>query len=437
MQYFILILLLINLNLEAKEFNLYPEDNPNKIKKICHVAKSGDIIYLNSGVYAKRFPLIKCKGNQNAPVTITAKKGASVTIRGSWKIHGNYLVISHLNFRGYSDNLNYNDVIGQWWKPTKNINRIGMLITGHHITLKDNSIGYFTASGVKFTKKSDYITVNHNIIYNNAWWSTGGTGGLIIKNIHQIDNKKTTKVKIVNNLFFGNESRIFSHVFKKGFSKLIIDEGESFLLQQKDDVNKKGAKSGHYVGRYLVKNNLILYNGKGTSLNKVQRVDFVQNYLYCNGTTAKSIKAGGIRGNNTNYDTFVGNYISSCGNKLVISVIGKHNIFKDNIVTSKAQKPMQGITLVRHAFNDPENLNFNAEANRLLKSFQPILENYNIKIQPTGYVVDTKKQVKDIISFIPKKSDTIIQYSHDRVEIKHIDNRGFKGMGNKFILLLK
>lgn len=434
MRYFIFIFLLLSINVEAKEFNLHPQDNPDKIKKICQVAHGGDIIYLGNGVYTKDFPTIKCKGNQNKPLTITAKKEASVTIRSSWKIHGNYLLISHLNFRGYSDSLNYDDVIKQWWKPTKKIRRIGMLITGHHITLKDNTIGYFTASGIKFTGKSDYISVNHNVIYNNAWWSTGGTGGLIVKNIHQIDYKKTTKVEIINNLFFGNESRIFSHVFQKGFSKLTIDEGESFLLQQKDDANKKGAKSGYYMGRYLVQNNLILYNGKGTSLNKVQRVDFIQNYLYCNGTTAKSIKAGGIRGKNTSYDTFIANYVSSCGNKLAISIIGKLNTFEKNMVTSKIQPPMQGVILVDSVFNDPKNLNFNADANQLLDSFQLMLKSHNIKVKPTGYIVDVKKQIQDIISLIPKKSDTIITYYEDRVEIKNINNKGLKEMGNKFIL---
>ena len=428
-----LILLCMLLHLEAREFQLYPQD-VKRIKKICKVARGGDVIYLNSGVYRDRFPQIKCSGSEGAPITITAKKGAKVTIRSSWRVKGNYLTIANLNFRGYSDSLNYSSVIKQWWRPTRSLRQKGLLINGHHIIVKDNAIGYYVASGVKFKGGCDYITVDHNIIYNNAWWTTGGTGGLIMKTIEQIDHSKATKVKIVNNLFFGNESRIFSHLFKKGFSKLVIDEGESFLLQQKEDSNKKGAKSGHYEGRYLVKNNLILYNGKGSSLNKVQRVDFVHNYLYCNGTTANNIAAGGIRGNHTSYDNFLDNFISSCGNRLAVSVVGEHNFFKGNIAKSKTQKPMVGLKLVDKVFNDPENLDFNSDANRVLASFQKILHRYNIEVKPTGYIVDKAKQVEDIIRFIPKKADTVIKRYKDRVEIKNIDNRGIKWLGDNFIL---
>lgn len=435
MKYFILFLLFASL--EAAQFNLYPQDNPQKIKKICIKARGGDTIYFNEGIYTKKFPKIKCSGKKGAPILITAKEGAKVTIRSPWIVKGEYLQISHLNFKGGGENLRYDDVIKQWWNPGKELRQNGLLIVGHHITLKDNAIGCFTASGVKFKGKSDYIQIDHNIIYNNAWWSTGGTGGLIIKTIHQIDNKKTAKIKITNNLFFGNESRIFSHVYKKGFSKLVIDEGESFLLQQKEDANKKGARNGHYSGRYLVRNNLILYNGKGTSLNKVDRVDLVRNYLYCNGTTATSVKAGGIRGKNTNYDTFINNYISSCKNKMAVSVIGKHNTFKNNIVKSKIQKPIPGVKIVDRVFTDPKHLDFNPEANKLLRSFQPLLKRYDIKIKPTGYIVDTEKQIEDIIRLIPKKKGIVIKRVEDKIIIKNIDNRGIKDLGRSFVLKLK
>lgn len=435
MKYFILLLFLMSM--DANGFNIYPHDNPRKIKQICKAARGGDAIYFNEGVYTGQFPWIECSGNESAPIIITAKKGANVTIRNPWTIKGNYLVISHLNFKGDSDSLDYDDVIKEWWQPSKRLKRFGMLINGHHITLRDNTVGYFPSAGIKVKGRSDYITIDHNIIYNNAWWTTGGSGGLTIKTIHQLDNSKARKIKIVNNLFFGNESRIFSHVFKKGFSKLVIDEGESFLLQQKEDFNKKGAISGHYEGRFLVENNLILYNGKGSSLNKVDRVDFIHNYLYCNGTTARNPGAGGIRGNHTNYDNFIANYISSCKDKLAVSVVGKHNVFQNNLAKSAKQKPIPGVKLVDRVFKDPKHLDFNPDANRLLSSFQPALKRYNIEIKPTGYKVDTTKQVEDIIRLIPKRPDTVIKRYRDRVEIMNIDNTGMKGMGDDFVLKLK
>jgi len=316
-------------SLSAAIYTISP-DSVSEISTICRRAQGGDTIYLHGGVYTRPFPVIRCRGDAHAAITLTARPGEQVTIRVPWRVRGAYLHITGLNFRGESDRIDYRTVIEQWWNPGRKIRTMGLLVRGHHIRITDNTVGYFPASGIKITGESDYLTIRHNIIYNNAWWSTGGTGGLIVKNIHEFDPSTATKVILTDNLLFGNESRIISHVFKKGFTKMTIDEGESFLIQQKDDPRKQGAEHGVYHGRYRVENNLILFNGKGSSLNKAARIDMIANTLYCNGTTAQSPNAGGIRGNHTDHDTFIDNAIESCGNDRAISVIGEDNRFEGN-----------------------------------------------------------------------------------------------------------
>ncbi len=438
-RYFLLSGLLIG-SLSAAKYTITP-DSVSKIKNICKVAKAGDVIYLRGGVYKKHFPIMRCKGSKKGFLTITAYPNEKVTIRSSWVITGDYLNIYGLNFRGYADKLNYKKVISHWWKPSKDMKSKGILIKGAHIKFHDNAVGYYPSSGVKFTGKSDYITISHNIIYNNAWWSTGGTGGLIIKNIVQLDNSSSTKVKIVNNLFFGNESRIFSHVFSKGFAKLVIDEGESFLIQQEDDKSKSGHKKGRYQGRYLVKNNLIFFNGKGTSLNKANRIDFISNALYCNGTTAHSPNAAGVRGNKTNDDIFKNNAVDTCKKGKGFSVSGERNYFQNNYIKSPKDPNISGVVKVDKLFENPAKLDFfnpyfGDKFNKLLSSFKDMLEKYSIEIKPTGYKVDTKKQVEDIIKYIPKNSKTVIKREKDKIIIKNIDNKGIKGLGKNFVLKL-
>jgi len=440
MRVFLLITVLFAF-LYSKEFEITPK-SVKRIKKICQEASGDDVVYLRGGVYTRRFPTIKCSGRDGRYIKITSYPDERVIIKSSWVIKGDFLDIGSLSFVGNNQKLNYSRVIKQWWNPKKELKRGGILVKkGHHLKIHDCAVGYFPASGVKITGKSDYIEINHNIIYNNAWWSIGGTGGLIVKNIHQIDSKKDAKIKITNNLFFSNESRIFSHVFKKGFSKLVIDEGESFLIQQKDDPSKKGAKKGKYSGRYLVENNLILFNGKGTSLNKADNIDFVKNTLYCNGSTTKSIKAGGVRANHSNHDRFLDNAVESCKNRMAFSVVGHDNIFERNFAVSKSQKPINGVKIVDKLFRNPKKLDFyskefGSRANKLLDSFSKMLREYNIKVKPTNYVVDSKKMVEDIIKTIPKKSDTVIKRYKDRVEIKNINNSGIKGLGKSFTLKL-
>ncbi len=427
--------------MSAETFILTPETN-DLLPKFCRRAQGGDTIYLRGGTYTRPFTRLKCRGCPQHPIHISAWPGETVTIRGSWRVIGDYLRISGLHFRGDADTFHYPEVIAQWWRPTRAIRRIGLFIQGHHIRLDHNAIGFYPASGVKFTGRSDYLTIDHNIIYNNAWWTTGGTGGLIIKNIRQIDANTSAKVCITDNLLFGNESRIISHVFKKGFARLVIDEGESFLIQQKDDAIKKDARQGHYLGRYLVKGNLILYNGKGTSLNKADHIDLIGNTLYGNGTTATSPNAAGIRGNHTRYNRIINNAIGTTKEGKAISIRGVNNFFKGNVAESRIQKPMPGLTLVSHLFRDPKHLDYATEAfgdraNKLLASFQPMLSQYHITVKPTGYQVDLNKQIATIISTIPRTSATRIEHTPKAIVIHHIDRRGIKGMGEDFVLRLR
>jgi len=424
--------------LSAATYTISPE-TVSEIRTICQRAQGGDTIYLRGGVYTRPFPLIRCRGDAHAAITLTARPGEQVTIRVPWRVRGAYLHITGLNFRGESDRIDYRTVIEQWWNPGRKIRTMGLFVRGHHIRITDNTIGYFPASGIKITGESDYLSIRHNIIYNNAWWSTGGTGGLIVKNIHEFDPSTATKVTLRDNLLFGNESRIISHVFKKGFTKMTIDEGESFLIQQKDDPRKRGAEHGVYHGRYRVENNLILFNGKGSSLNKAARIDMIANTLYCNGTTAQSPNAGGIRGNHTDHDTFIDNAIESCGDDRAISVIGEDNRFEGNIAKSSNQKPLPGLTLVDHLFRDPQHLDFASRAfgdraNKLLKSFEPMLRRNHITVRPTGYRVDLPRQIRDIIARIPQSPQTKIEKSTDRITIHLIDNRGIKGLPEEYVL---
>jgi len=434
----ILIFLILNLVLlNAQKYNIYP-NNVKQIKEICSNIEGGDIIYLREGIY-NYIPNIKCSGNSKKFVKISAYPNEKVIIKDSVRINGNYLIISNLNLKGNSESLNYDEVISQWWNPSKEINKNGLIVEGHHIIIRNNTIGYFPASGLRVTNNSDYITIHHNIIYNNAWWATSGTGGIIVKNIYQLDNSTKRKIKITKNLIFSNESRIFSHVFSKGFSKLTIDEGESFLIQQDDDPRNTKAKFGNYNGRFLVKNNIILYNGKGSSLNKANNIDMIENFLYCNGTTASSINAGGIRGNNTNNDLFKNNLIEVCQDKIGFSVTGYNNYLLNNHIKSTTQKFLPGLIIESKLFENPKKLNFynkisKNKANIILNSFHKMLTQNNIIIKPTNYKVDYKKQINDIIELIPQNANTKINKYPNKIEILNIDNKNINNLPNNFTL---
>ncbi len=389
----------------GKTIEITPK-NAYQIKKLLKNAKPGDEIVFEDGIY-KRIPKIKISGNKANPIVI--RGGEKTLIKNPVFIKGDYLIIKNLYIKGNADKINYNQVIKEWWNPSNEIKKSGLYIEGRHVLVKDNVICNFPGSGLRIIKKSDYVTVKHNIVCNNAWWSTGGTGGLIVRNIIQSDNSKKDKIKILNNLIFSNESRIISHVYQKGFTKMVIDEGEGLLIQQKSD--KDTIKNGHYNGGFLVKNNLFLYNGKAISINKANNVKIIKNTLYKNGTTVTG-KAGGIVLNTTKNDIIRNNLIiPSKGKDAIRKFLAKNIIEKNNLISY-------------------EDRNIN------LSSFEEMLRKYNLKVKPTNYKVNLKKQILDILKNIPKTDKTSFELEGNRLHIYNIDNKKIKALPKNYMLII-
>ncbi len=389
----------------GKTIEITPK-NAYQIKKLLKNAKPGDEIVFEDGIY-KRIPKIKISGNKANPIVI---RGSEKTlIKNPVFIKGDYLIIKNLYLKGNADKINYNQVIKEWWNPSNEIKKSGLYIEGRHVLVKDNVICNFPGSGLRIIKKSDYVTVKHNIVCNNAWWSTGGTGGLIVRNIIQSDNSKKDKIKILNNLIFSNESRIISHVYQKGFTKMVIDEGEGLLIQQKSD--KDTIKNGHYNGGFLVKNNLFLYNGKAISINKANNVKIIKNTLYKNGTTVTG-KAGGIVLNTTKNDIIRNNLIvPSKGKDAIRKFLAKNIIEKNNLISYE-------------------------DRSIDLSSFEEMLRKYNLKVKPTNYKVNLKKQILDILKNIPKTDKTSFELEGNRLHIYNIDNKKIKALPKNYILII-
>ncbi len=389
----------------GKTIEITPK-NTYQIKKLLKNAKPGDEIVFEDGIY-KRIPKIKISGNKANPIVI--RGGEKALIKNPVFIKGDYLIIKNLYIKGNSDKINYNQVIKEWWNPSNEIKKSGLYIEGRHVLVKDNVICNFPGSGLRIIKKSDYVTVKHNIVCNNAWWSTGGTGGLIVRNIIQSDNSKKDKIKILNNLIFSNESRIISHVYQKGFTKMVIDEGEGLLLQQKSD--KDTIKNGHYNGGFLVKNNLFLYNGKAISINKANNVKIIKNTLYKNGTTVTG-KAGGIVLTTTKNDIIRNNLIvPSKGKDAIRKFLAKNIIEKNNLISYE-------------------------DRSIDLSSFEEMLRKYNLKVKPTNYKVNLKKQILDILKNIPKTDKTSFELEGNRLHIYNIDNKKIKALPKNYILII-
>jgi hypothetical protein len=189
----------------------------------------------------------------------------------------NYWIVDGLEVSGNTQSLTLEDAMQLWWS-TDNSRIDGRGIVSNlsqHIVIKNCVIHDFSGAGINDTN-SDFMSIENNVVYNNAWWSTSGVQGVANSGLLTTDASTANLEKIVlrGNLVFGNQSLIISHVFSKGFVTLAIDEGNGLHLQN----NQKT-----YQGKALVENNLMLYNGKaGLGLNTIDGVTVRNNSFYQN-----------------------------------------------------------------------------------------------------------------------------------------------------------
>ncbi len=192
-------------------------------------------------------------------------------------------IVENLELEGMAQSLSLADSMALWWTDdNKKITGRGISTnSSQHITIRNNVIHDFPGAGVA-NNGSDMITVENNVIYNTSWWSTAGTHGVANSYLTTVSgNEGKEGLKMIGNLVFGNQSRVISHVFSKGFVTLAIDEGNGLHAQNNSET---------YFGKARIENNLMLFNGKaGFGINTMDEVKVKNNSFYQN---AQAVNTG-------------------------------------------------------------------------------------------------------------------------------------------------
>jgi len=396
-------------------------------KSICKLATgltvpAGTTIYYRGGVYHnpgfgtglynKSIPQVDCMGAPNNPVILkpwgNEKPKIVFDSFTGMRLAGNYLVFDGFEVQGMAKNITYLDAINHWWDTPKYFNGNGIVANGHHITVRNNIVHDIPASAISADGNVDYFVADGNIVYDSAWWTIKGTKGIGVVNANSSDGSTTQNIKIINNLIFGVESRMFSRVWSKGFATLTLDEGEAVLVQ----INK-----GTYRGGYLIQDNVMLHNGKGIVVNKTNNADVYANTMYMNGTTI-STSSKGIRGNTTKnvrvqynavevpVDVYSNAY--SMGKSTLTTLISNYMVGGDTL--SKKYVPLSGNNFVSAIFNNPSKLDFSilpslpqyiGASQTVGATLKARADAYGITIKPTGWIPDYRQETIDIETRIP------------------------------------
>ncbi len=251
-----------------------------------NTAKAGDTVLAMSGTYTNSGTNdvvdIKTSGTASAWIVFAAAPGAHplVSFNGwaGFNITGSYVAIDGFEIQGDRTAITQAQAVsyqtsGQYPASANG----GGIVAGsfaantgpNHLIIRNNRIHDCTEVGIE-VMACDYVTIEYNETYLNAYWSPYGGSGISFAVALGIDGSTATKNFIRNNVSHDNEE----FVLETACNDKICD-GNGIIV----DTNNRNS----YSGRTLVTNNLVYGNGgSGIHSYDSDHIDMVNNTAYMN-----------------------------------------------------------------------------------------------------------------------------------------------------------
>jgi parallel beta-helix repeat protein len=148
----------------------------------------------------------------------------------------------------------------------------------HHIIIRKNTVYKFGGAGI-YTYGADFVVLEDNVLYNNAWYSPYGNSGIsFYQNRDTAPDFKGYRMVARRNIAYGN--RNFFPCKCVDFES--ITDGNGIIV---DDLHntQNGSPYGNYTGKTLIANNLVHDNwGRGIHVFESDNVDIINNTAFSN-----------------------------------------------------------------------------------------------------------------------------------------------------------
>lgn len=240
-------------------------------------AQPGDTVYLKPTVTYGSIWLGGKSGYAGKPITL---KGAG-TGSGMTKVSGGYTRPGIMVEKGRSyiniQNLNVTAPGHGSYAGHSGIHLPG----NRHIQILGNYVHGSGCSGVQ-TTHSDYITISGNRITRNAYdtYNRIYCSGISMHNNLDSDGNTGTKMRVMNNIVYGNMNKPWS-----GCSSCYHSDGNGIIV---DDSRRTQTDYKKYRGRTLIQNNIVVGNGgRGVHIYSSDNVDVYNNTVYMNNRDPK------------------------------------------------------------------------------------------------------------------------------------------------------
>ncbi len=233
----------------------------------------GDVVLIRAGTYTNQLTNVASRGEPGRRIVFRNYPGERPVIQGTGgfnsdgsKVWGGihlvepaaYLTFSGLEVAGTSDTV---DTAGV------------MLWRTHHITVRNLNIHDFGGGGVN-AASSEKLTIENNIIRNNAQWRPEAASGISIYQAIDFDGQTSGYTNIIRNNRVSHNENLVPHTSGE------FTDGNCIVIDRFRDVG--------YTGRTLIANNVCSDNGgRGIHIFRSDNVHVLNNTLYHNRKTSQ------------------------------------------------------------------------------------------------------------------------------------------------------
>jgi parallel beta-helix repeat protein len=288
----------------------------NNVGYVVYITRSGTS---NGWIKYEAYPGHKPKIKHNAWHGIKITKGASyIQVRGL-EVEGNNANIT----LGYAKSHQYNAN-----NPLTSGNCISIdgrkTVPSHHIRILNNKV-YNCGGGGIVSAQADYVTIDGNEVFNNAWYSPYGTSGIIMYQNWNYDTSNEYRMFVTNNKVYNNRQYIPWNVTGE------IQDGNGIIIDDSRNT-QNGSTLGAYQGRTLIGNNISYKNGGSGILSYLSdRVDIINNTLYLNSLSPEITKGQLGADESSNVLIFNNIVYSSPEKKVNTAWLSKNVTYKNNM----------------------------------------------------------------------------------------------------------
>ena len=235
--------------------------------------------------------------------------GPAAILGGNFDYPVSNIEIAGLEIKGPNQSISYEDAMDDRVMKRSFFNGRGIAIwAGHHIFIHDMEVHHCPASGIR-VNKGDYVTISHNKVYSNTWWSSSAESAIVLAESRHIDENEGIKMKLTHNTVYDNINKIpyYNKNYDWDYSPIGNKDCSSYPACEQELVEgcpwecRYGKKTQDYIidgmGVYVTRNkdtylhgqmelsyNTAFRNGiNGVVFHRTNRGVVKQNIIYENG----------------------------------------------------------------------------------------------------------------------------------------------------------